>query len=224
MKNELKRVLCFGDSNTYGAIPHNDDRFPAHIRWTGILQTLLRDKIEVIEEGLCGRTVATKHPALATQADGLEYFYHGGQYFYPCIMSHDPIDLVVIMLGTNDIKNKYGKTIEEITNDLEKFFINAVIREENLIRKPEILLVAPIPMNETYEYVKANFIDGNAKLEKLSREYEALTERHKIHFMNAFDLRYVGDDGLHFNAEGHALFAQNIASKISTLLALHDAC
>ena len=91
----MKRILCFGDSNTYGYRPDTGERYPEDIRWTGILKNRLRERgIEIIEEGLVGRTTVFE--------DSLRMGRRGIDYLVPLLESHAPIDKLVLMLGTND--------------------------------------------------------------------------------------------------------------------------
>ena len=99
-----KRVLCYGDSNTWGFNAMNENvygqRFPEEVRWTGRLQTLLGENWTVIEEGLCGRTTVFEDPL----REGL----NGLQYLGPCLATHNPIDYLILMLGTNDCKARFS--------------------------------------------------------------------------------------------------------------------
>ena len=89
-----KHIVCFGDSNTHGYCAMNDGRFDENERWTCFLQKNLGEDYLVLEEGLSGRTTCFNDPLF----EGLS----GLDYIYPCLMSHEPVDLLVIMLGTND--------------------------------------------------------------------------------------------------------------------------
>ena len=105
----MKRILCFGDSNTYGYRPDTGERYPEDIRWTGILKNRLRERgIEIIEEGLVGRTTVFE--------DSLRMGRRGIDYLVPLLESHAPIDKLVLMLGTNDCKNTLCVTAEDIAN------------------------------------------------------------------------------------------------------------
>ncbi len=105
----MKNILCYGDSNTWGYIAGKFDmttmymeRYPRTIRWTGRLQKLLGDDFYVIEEGLNGRT---------TNLEGIDPPDRNGKtYLLPCLYTHSPLDLVVLMLGCNDLKNVYGRS------------------------------------------------------------------------------------------------------------------
>ena len=92
----MKNILCFGDSNTYGYIPIERKRYAYEERWPGLLAAALGGEYHIIEEGLNGRTTAF--------TDYLEPDRNALEYIGPCILSHAPLDLVIIMLGTNDTK------------------------------------------------------------------------------------------------------------------------
>ena len=105
-------ILCFGDSNTHGYNPKDTTRFEKNIRWTGILQNLLGEKDYVIEEGLSGRTTVFEDPI----NEGL----CGLNYIVPCLMTHEPVDLLIIMLGTNDTKERFGANADVISLGLTR--------------------------------------------------------------------------------------------------------
>ncbi len=96
----IKTILCYGDSNTWGYIPATAGRYPPDVRWPGVMRKLLGEKYNVIEEGLNGRTTVWEDPYKPGR-NGLELLI-------PILDSHNPIDLVVVMLGTNDLKHFYG--------------------------------------------------------------------------------------------------------------------
>jgi lysophospholipase L1-like esterase len=92
----MHTVVCFGDSNTWGYVPGGDgERHPREVRWPVLLQAALGNEWEVIAEGLSGRTATIDRP----DSDGR----NGLPYLLPCLLSHAPVDLVVIFLGTNDV-------------------------------------------------------------------------------------------------------------------------
>ena len=99
-------VLCYGDSNTYGSVPGGGDRFPRDVRWPGVLAARLGDGWHVVEEGLGGRTTVFDDPILPDR--------NGKTYLLPCLLSHQPIDLVVVFLGTNDLKARFSASPADI--------------------------------------------------------------------------------------------------------------
>ena len=102
----MKEILCFGDSNTHGYMPGLGTRYPIEQRWSGLLGKLLGDGYHVVEEGMDGRTTAFE--------DDLQPWRSALGYIGPCVKTHAPLDLIIIMLGTNDSKTRYGVSAEEI--------------------------------------------------------------------------------------------------------------
>lgn len=133
----MGEILCYGDSNTYGLIPGTKDRYPRDIRWTGIIQERLRHKgYNIIEEGLCGRT---------TVFDDELRNGRRGDIFLPLLLeSHQPLDVVILMLGTNDCKSYYKASAKVIGRGIEKLIHQ--IRANNI--NINILLISPIILGE----------------------------------------------------------------------------
>ena len=95
-------IVAFGDSNTWGSIPAEGARYSPGVRWPGVMARELGTGYQVIEEGLRGRTTVFDDPD--------EPGRNGFVYFAPCLLSHAPLDLVIIALGCNDCKAKFGAT------------------------------------------------------------------------------------------------------------------
>jgi lysophospholipase L1-like esterase len=102
----MTTILCYGDSNTWGYTPGTGKRYERHERWTGVLQQSLGNSAIVIEEGLNGRTTVLDDPT--------KPFRNGKDYLIPCLDSHAPLDLVILMLGTNDLKHRFGMSALDI--------------------------------------------------------------------------------------------------------------
>src|SRR6188768_466661 len=105
-RGAVHTVVCYGDSNTHGADPITHGRFPRDVRWPGVLASELGDAAAVIEEGLNGRTTLWDDPFMD--------FRNGKPYLLPCLRSHQPVDVLVLMLGTNDLKTIFGRAAHEI--------------------------------------------------------------------------------------------------------------
>ena len=108
----MKTIVCFGDSNTYGRDPVTRGRLDKKTRWPGVLQNTLGEEYEVIEEGLNGRTTVWDDPVRGGPKR------NGSLYLLPCLESHTPIDLLVIMLGTNDLKARFSVTPYDIAESM----------------------------------------------------------------------------------------------------------
>ena len=108
----MKSVVCFGDSNTYGYDPSTGDRFPDSVRWTCLLQGLLGDGYKVIEEGLNGRTTVFEDPN--------DDWKKGVDYIKGILCTHRPVDYLVIMLGSNDMKTIFNASPDDISAGLNE--------------------------------------------------------------------------------------------------------
>jgi len=134
----MKSVLCYGDSNTWGADASTGGRFPRDVRWTGVLQRELGAEYAVIEEGLGGRTTVWDDP--------IEGHKNGKTYLIPCLPSHRPRDLVVLMLGTNDLKHRFSLTAFDIAagiGTLIDMILTSRCGPAN--GAPQVLLLTPPP-------------------------------------------------------------------------------
>ncbi len=131
-------ILCFGDSNTHGYNPTDGSRYDRNTRFTGILQAMLPNDY-IIEEGLSGRTTVFNDP-INKQLAGIDYIT-------PCLSSHEPLDLVIVMLGTNDTKERFCASAEVI--NLGLISLIKEIRNNNVAfrnQKAEVLIIAPVPI------------------------------------------------------------------------------
>ena len=115
----MTTILCYGDSNTYGYNPVNGLRYPKDVRWTGVLQKLLGEQYAVIEEGCNGRTTVFE--------DIAEPWKEGLGYLKPCLNTHKPIDFVIMMLGSNDLKRMFHASAKEIADGAEQLV--SIIKE-----------------------------------------------------------------------------------------------
>ena len=128
----MKNILCFGDSNTWGYHAKEDNRFDWHTRYPGVLSRLLGEEYHVIEDGLCGRT---------TQYESdIELYVNGKKAAELAAEVHAPLDYAVLMLGTNDCKDMYNASLEDIRKGIEG--IAACFEQKGA----KILLIAPVPM------------------------------------------------------------------------------
>lgn len=131
-----KVILCYGDSNTWGYNPATAKRFPREIRWTGRLQALLGKEYVVIEEGLNSRTVVWDDP--------VNGYRSGLSYLIPCLDSQKPVDLVIVMLGTNDTQERFQLNGFNIARSMRRILDAIEIsRSGPNETAPKILLVAP---------------------------------------------------------------------------------
>lgn len=207
------RILCYGDSNTWGFNPANPfTRFPHDVRWTGLLRTGLGDGFEVIEEGLNGRTTVWDDP--------FGDHKNGKTYFAPCLESHRELDMVIIMLGTNDLKDYFGLTAADVAGGLKALI--AVTRMSGAGRKgspPEILIVSPPPIGKLTLLAGVYGTEAAPKSKELPAQIQLLTQLFKCHFMDAGQVVTSSPlDGVHWEADQHHHFAEAVQDKIMSVL------
>ena len=212
---ERKRVLCYGDSNTWGYISgSNHERYDEDKRWTKILNNLLGNDFEIIEEGLNSRTLISNDFRPGKEGK------NGYDYLIPCLDTHYPIDLVILMLGTNELKSAYNKSAEEIGEILEKYFVRTIINRKSQFKEsyPKLLLVTPPVINEYTDYCKKDdkYLGAMEKSKKLNSIYENIAKKYKCYFLSNADLE-VGVDGVHLTEESHKKLAEFLNNKIKEI-------
>lgn len=205
-----KTVVCYGDSNTYGRIAPGG-RFDWKTRWPGVLSRLLGEGYHVDEEGCGGRTTVFQDPVV----DG----WCGKEFLFTCLWSHRPVDLVIFMLGTNDTKNRFSASAEDITEGMEQLILMAQRSGCGPDGgAPKILLMAPISMGPLTELAN-QFIGAEEKVAKLPMLYQRLAQRYGLAFLNAGDYAAPDPfDGVHMTAEGHRALAEACAIEVKRLL------
>lgn len=206
----MRSVLCYGDSNTYGQTTANtpDDRYPADVRWPGVLRSLLGDEWLVIEEGLSGRCTVNDDPIEGADKNGRTYLR-------PCIMSHKPLDLIIIMLGTNDLKSRFHKSTSEIAMGVGALVADIKAMPAGIGgRTPEILIVAPPPVAGDLKEWQDVFEGAQQKSAQFAHYFERTAEAHEVHFFDAgLIVSSSAEDGFHLNIAdhrklGHAMFEE----------------
>ena len=203
----MKNILCFGDSNTWGYEPLVARRYPADVRWTGVLQNSLGDGFRVIEEGLNGRTNVTNEAERPIRS-GLDVL--------PVILeSHRPLDLVVIMLGTNDLKYDFNLSAEQIADGARQVCRCVIDCEYLAENPPQILLISPTHVELVTVEEQDQFIGAIDKSRELAEHYQAVAEDLGIHFLDASKIVVKTDlDGVHWDADQHKDFGEELAKTV----------
>jgi lysophospholipase L1-like esterase len=207
------KVLCYGDSNTWGQKPDKSGRYNTDVRWTGVLQKRLGNGYYVIEEGLGSRTTDLDY----SQKPGR----NGRKYFVPCLASHTPLDIVIIMLGTNDLKMEYRRSADEIGAALEGMIGDVKTYAQNRDGKtPKVILISPIGINSNAPRF-AEFYTGyydNTSMEesnKLAGVIENVADRNGCLFLDAASVSMAGEDGIHFHIDSEEPLARLIYDTIT---------
>ncbi len=211
----MKTILCYGDSNTWGYIPGNSLRLPYEQRWTGRVQLALGDAFLLIEEGLNGRTTVWDDPFKPGR--------NGLKALPPVLDSHAPIDLVVMMLGTNDLKHFRATYAADAARGAE--LLIEIIRQRPCGPNPpdgdspQILLVAPAPIHQLSERLSSQFIGAEEKSRQFGNQFRAVAQQSGVHFFDAAEVIKLDEleDGIHFNHHAHARLAERITKRIVAL-------
>ncbi|MFZ7093661.1 SGNH/GDSL hydrolase family protein [Primorskyibacter sp. 2E233] len=204
-------ILCYGDSNTHGTRPMLEagisERFDVGARWPDAMASALGPDHQVIAEGLPGRT--TVHD------DIVEGGARNGLAVLPAILhSHKPLDLMILMLGTNDLKNRFSMTAYEIARSLERMVL--ATRAEDVV--DNILLVAPAPVKECGTLVDV-FAGAEARQTGLETHIRQVADRLGCGFVAAGDTVAVSDgDGVHWEEEAHLRFGAVMAQAVKARL------
>jgi lysophospholipase L1-like esterase len=207
----MKTILCFGDSNTWGYDPATQQRYGHGQRWTRRLQELLGEGYWVIEEGQNGRTTVHDDPVEGNK--------NGLTYLLPCLESHKPIDLVVLMLGTNDLKLRMAKTSQDIAKSVGRLVRHIQVSESGPGGKaPLVLVIAPPPLGRLTDFGDS-FAGGSGKSQTLGSEYEKIAAERGCAFLDARTVIRSSDvDGIHFDADQLPLLAAAVKEKVHAII------
>ncbi|MEL7114391.1 MAG: GDSL-type esterase/lipase family protein [Pseudomonadota bacterium] len=216
------RVMFFGDSNTWGQVPFegNDpgSRFDAGTRWTGIAGIALGEDYTVIEEGLPGRTAGSDDPSLPMiSGAGM----NGAEYLSAAVATSTPLDMVVIMLGTNDVKTSFELSVLDISHDILGLAIEASQNTGvgSSYEPADVLVVAPPPLGEIadiHEFPSMFNEDAVEQSLELANVLGPLVESAGFNFFDAGSVipSMDGADGVHLTPASHEELGKAIAAEI----------
>ena len=193
-------ILCFGDSNTFGTSPVDGKRLPAHERWPGILAELLGTGHLVIEAGQPNRTLVNNPPFSGDKS--------GVKYLKPYLEAQ-LLDVIIIALGTNDLKARFALSAIDISKALEELIL-AIKAFYHGNAQPKIIILSPPKVHEVGSY-KSIYAGAGIKAEQLSIEFKAVSERHACVFIDGFSLLAACEsEGVHWPSEEHKRLAKQL--------------
>lgn len=210
-----KHIICLGDSNTHGYCADPKDcadggnRFNEDERWTCLLQMHLGGDYLVTEEGLSGRTTVFVDP-LHESMDALSVAY-------PILKSHETVDLLIIMLGTNDTKDRLGMNAACIGLGMERLVRKCMSVDCWDSHGPNILIVAPPPIGDE---LKDPCMGEHCaeKSRELAKYYKEKADLLGCHFMDAADCEFNRIDYMHLTRRGHAQLARRFADLVPQII------
>lgn len=200
----MKKILCYGDSNTFGFNPKDFSRYDKNTRWTGILQSNLGEEYQVINEGANNRTGFADNP----QGE-----LYSTQKHYPKLISqmHD-IDIIILSIGTNDLQFLYDINSDTIEQGLEKLITISKTKTNNII------IIPPTRLSKNILKGFFNNQFDQVSIEKSQTIGKIYTKLAKIHDCKIFDINEFTHpsetDGLHYSSESHKIIADKLAQFI----------
>lgn len=224
--HEASRVLVYGDSNTWGLIPLNEtfsqSRLPDDERYAGVMADILGDDITVIVDGVSSRTTDLDQTALHFTGLAPSDF-NGASRLVGAIAREMSVDIVVMMLGTNDRAAGFNRSAEDIANAAVQLAEMASQSHgvSTIYKAPQVLLVAPPPLGEISLPGMADlFAGGREKSTQFGAVFEAAAAEKGIAFYD--DAEAVGGtdgaDGVHLTAAEHSALGSALADEVRALL------
>lgn len=204
-----KRILCYGDSITWGYDPKDGTRFPFEETWPGIMENSLGSDYKIITEALTGRTTCWDVPYAP---------YRNGKDFLPMLMeSHSPIDLVILMLGVNDLMKLVGKDADSSAWGLLSL-VRIIMTPVFGGQPPKILIVAPPIPSKPDKLNEMAFGGMENEFKKLAGCYKAVAEVSLSEFLDANEfIKTNGSDGVHPMPDQYKILGEVIAEKVRSM-------
>jgi len=215
----MATILVYGDSNTWGYSPHTRLRYPPEHRWPCVLAETLGPEHTVIAEGLCGRTTVWDDPLEGGPVK------NGARHLPVALESHRPLDVVVILLGTNDLKHRFSLTAADIANGAG--VLVDLVRASGCgpdsgplgpTSTPRVLLVAPPPLGRLSEF-RHIFQGGLEKSTHFSCHYRRVATEKSCPLLDAGEFVASSDaDGVHLDPEAQVALGRRAAETVLELL------
>lgn len=211
------RILCYGDSNTWGYTPGSGERFDENTRWTGRLQKALGNAVQIIEAGMNARTTSFTDP--------FKDYLNGRQGLPYSLVEGKPLDCLVISLGTNDLK--YGNAVwsaKGLDALLEAAVnANACYTGSSPVfpKGTKILVISPIHLHDLLDEKTPDsvFFGKVSQSHRFAELYRAVAEKHQVEFLDAAQYASASEvDCVHMDAESHGRLAEAVAEKLRQML------
>src|ERR1700735_1893951 len=221
-----KRILVFGDSNSWGFAPcaanQLTTRYDASTRWPSVMAARLGSDFELVEEALSARTTDLDDFQIELPSAHLRGATFNGARMLPAIVaSHLPLDLVIIMLGTNDLKARFKRTAQKIADaalGLARLVEECEGGVATVYPAPKVLLIAPPPLGTGF-HDPDEWVGGRENSLELGSAFRGATSARNLPFFDAGEVITTdGIDGVHFSAEGHLKLGEAVAKKVLLII------
>ncbi len=213
------KILCFGDSNTWGYKP-GGGRYNKKERWTTIMGDILDEDYTIIEEGLCGRSIYGSDFQSDTTVDEKA---PANSFLSKYIKDYYPFDMMIIMLGTNDLRPEIELTTKEIAQEISQFAKHVLNYNYEDGAVPKIIIVSPPYIKPGVSTSPTSHIFGlpeesAQRSRELAKHYKSCADELGVYFLDAAEYVEVSDiDSLHLDGDAHKIFAKEIATFIQSL-------
>ena len=200
----MKKIICYGDSNTFGYNPVDASRFDENVRWTSLLQKNLGEEYEVINEGMCDRTGFVDNP------NG--FLYSAQRHFSKMLSKSGNIDLLILWIGTNDLQFQYDINVTAIEKGLRNLVELASSKAKNIIIIPPVILNENIlEGNFSFQFDKTSIV----KSRKTGRIFRQTANANSCNYFDINKIAKPSDyDGLHYDENSHKLIADSLVEFI----------
>lgn len=200
-------ILCFGDSNTFGISPVDGKRFAECERWPSILAELLGSEHLVIEAGQPNRTLV-KDPPFNGDKSGVKYLKP--------YLEAQPLELIIIQLGTNDLKARFALTVEQITDGLIGLITDIKCYYRRCSKQPKLVILSPAKVFAVGQYQKI-YNGAEQKSQALATYFAEAAKNHHCEFINSYSLiEPCKSEGVHLHYEEHKKLASSLYKLLFT--------
>ncbi|MEQ1531246.1 MAG: SGNH/GDSL hydrolase family protein [Methylococcales bacterium] len=206
----MKTILCYGDSNTWGYIPGTGKRYPFPVRWTSILAKQLGENFRVIDEGLSGRYTVWDEPFRPGR--------NGAGLLLPILQSHQPLDLVIVMLGTNDVLHFKDNTAYDAARGAA-LLVDIIQKSTCGINDlpPQVLLVSPPLMSSLSAKLALKCHGLPEKSAEFAHYYAEVAQTSQCFYLDAAGhCQPSSIDGVHLDESGHYQLGLAVSEKIKS--------
>jgi len=193
----MKKIICYGDSNTFGFNPVDGTRYGEDTRWTALLQKKLSSEYKIINEGCCDRTGFIKNPK--------GFIFSGNKHFPKFISNQKDIDVLIFWVGTNDLQSQYNITMGTIEKGLEDIIDLASEKAKNIIIIPPVILSENVLEGSfSFQFNETSV----TKSRKIGRIFRQLANVKQCLYFDINKITSPSDfDGLHYDETSHKLIA-----------------
>jgi lysophospholipase L1-like esterase len=224
MQNHImqRSILCYGDSLTWGFIPGRYNktsclakRYPKQQRWTGILQEIVKDKCDIIVDAINGRTTAFDEVTPGRP-------YKNGLVGLPISLeAHYPLDLIIFLLGTNDMKVQYHCSVDQCAASMTKLVKLVKACNKGIEQKPpKILIIAPPPIIQSSTLQDQYDFTSIEKSNNISHAFQQVARVEDCAFLDAASLVIPSTiDGVHLDESGNKLLGHAVANRVQQIFA-----